>query len=762
MNTKQFHRRVWATVLLLALMVASMGATLYDLQINNGESYYEQTQRKIAESQPVPAARGQILDRNGQVLVSNRVVYQVTLKLKQMGDQRTAVLMELIEAARTEGVEWTDNLPITKTAPFRFTTDMPFYTIGRDDDGNVVRKLTRLGRLAVEMKWIEDPTKNPEPEPEEPQAPPEPSLMDKIKRFLKGESGQTQPPEKKEPEPLPDAETLLGKMCESFSVKGEGALDRKKAEKNGETVPALNIGEMAPEDARAVAGVLYEEYLRSTGIYQASEYVFAEDVDIDFISRVKERSLAGVIIEATTVRQYHTQYAAHLLGRVAQMNKNEWEYYKMVDEDGDGVADYQMNSVVGKEGVEKAFESYLRGRPGIRTVERNTKGQIVSEEWLTEPEPGGNVVLTLDIGLQAYAENVLAEAIPQLESERTEGGACVVLDVKNAEVLAAASYPTFDLSNYGQEVTEKAEDPLHPFVNRALSGAFPPGSTFKMLTAVAALEELDNITPNTKIKDLGRYTYYGPDGPPCWIFRQYGRTHGPVNVSDAIEVSCNYYFFDVGRQLGIRTLMDYAQRFGLGEKTGIELDERVGHMASPEFTQSQGQTWYDGNTLSAAIGQDSSQFSPLQLANYIATLVNGGTRHAAHILKEVKSSDFSQVVYHYEPEVLATIEIQDQNLEAVKAGMLALTQKSLRRYFQDLPFQVGGKTGSAQTALQSDSHAVFVCFAPYEEPEIAVALVVEHGGSGGDLAGMAADVMSYYFSSQETREEIPAENTLVR
>ena len=762
MNTKQFHRRVWAMVALLVMIITGMGAALYDLQINNGEGYYEQTQKKIADKQSVPAARGQILDRNGQVLVSNQVVYQVTLETSRMGEERGEILLSLMDAARLEGVEWTDNLPITNTAPFRFTTDMPYYTIVRDGDGGAKRSLTRLGRLAVHMKWIDDPTRSAEPEEESVQTPQEPGLLDKLKRFLKGETAEPEPLKEPEgPEPLPDAESLLGKMCASFSIQGEGAVNVKQAKREGLEVPALNIGDMSPADARALAGVLYEVYLRSTGVYQANEYVFAEDVGIGFISRVKERSLTGVVIEATTVRQYHTQYAAHLLGRVALMSKEEWAYYKTVDEDGDGVPDYQMNSVVGKEGVEKAFESYLRGRPGTRNVERNTRGKIVSEEWLTEPEPGGNVILTLDIGLQAYAENVLAESIPKLESERTEGGACVVVDVDTAEVLAAASYPTFDLANYGQEVQDKSDDPLHPFVNRAFNGAYPPGSTFKMLTGIAGLEE-EIVTPSTQIRDLGRYTYYGPDGPPCWIYRQYGGNHGLVDVADAIEVSCNYYFFDVGRQLGIRTLLDYAQRFGLGEKTGIELEERVGHMASPEFTQSQGQTWYDGNTLSAAIGQESSQFSPLQLANYIATLVNGGTRRAAHMLKEVKSSDFSQVIYRYEPQILSTIDIQEQNLNAVKSGMLALTQKSLARYFQGLPFKVGGKTGSAQTALQSDSHAVFVCFAPYEDPEIAVALVVEHGGSGGDLAGMAADIMSYYFSSQETREEITVENTLVR
>ncbi|NBI10352.1 penicillin-binding protein [Colidextribacter sp. OB.20] len=763
MDSKQFHRRVWAMVLLLALMVTTMGAALYDLQINNGDELRRQTQKKIAEEQSVPAARGQILDRNGQVLVSNKVVYQVTLDTKQMGDERCQTILELIRIARSEEVEWADSLPISQTAPLRFTTDMPYYTIGTGEDGNVARSLTRLGKLAVKQKWVDDPTAAPETEEESPAPAPEPGFLDKLKSFLKGGSGQQATAKTKEPKPLLGAEELLGKMCASFEIKGEGAVDEKEAKKTGETVPVLNIGDMSKEDARAVAGVLYELYLRSTGVYIANEYVFAQDVDIDFISRVKERGLTGVIIEATTVRQYHTQYAAHLLGRVALMDKDEWAYYKTVDEDGDGVPDYQMNNVVGKEGVEQAFESYLRGRPGTKAVERNTKGQVVSETWRTEPEPGGNVVLTLDIGLQGYVENVLAESVPKLPSEKKEGAACVVLDVKSSEVLAAASYPTFDLTNYAQELKDKGEDPLKPFLNRAFQGAYPPGSTFKPLTAIAGLEEEGIITPTTVIRDLGQYNYYGPNGPKCWIYRQGSGTHGSVNVSKAIEVSCNYFFFEVGRQLGISRLDDYAARFGLGEKTGIELEERTGVMASPEYTESHGQTWYDGNTLSVAIGQESSQFTPLQLANYIATLVNGGTRRAVHMLKEVKSSDFSQVIHSYEPQVLETIEIHDQNLKAVKAGMLALTtQGSVRNAFLGLPFQVGAKTGSAQTGLQSDSHAVFVCFAPFDDPEIAVAMAVEHGGSGGELAYMAADVLSYYFSSKETREEIPVENTLVR
>lgn len=761
MNSKQFHRRVWAMVLLLVLMVASMSAALYDLQINNGDEYRRKTQNKIAETQTVPAARGNLYDRNGQVLVSNKVIYEVRLNTRLMGtaEERNGVLMSLIQAARAESVVWADSLPISKTAPFTFTTAQPYYVTERDEDGNWVRTLTRLGKLAVNMKWIKDPTVEPEEEAE-PEKPREPGLTDRIKSFFGMGRQEEAPKEPTGPQPLPTAEQLLGKMCDSFSIKGEGAVDKKEAKKTGQTVPDLNIGSMSKTDARALAGVLYELYLRSREVYIATEYVFATDVDIDFISRVKELDLPGVEIEATTVRQYHTRYAAHLLGRVAQMDPDEWQYYKTVDEDGDGVGDYRMSDVVGKQGAELAFESLLRGRPGTRTVERNTKGKIVAQDWLKEPEPGDNVVLTLDIGLQAYVENLLADSVPKLQSEETEGAACVVLDVKTAEVLVAANYPTFDLTNYADELKEKADDPLKPFLNRALNGLYPPGSTFKMITAIAGLEE-GIITPKTKIRDEGRYTYWSQtNAPQCWIYRNSRGTHGLINVTDAIRVSCNYFFFDVGRQLGIDKLDEYANRFGLGEKSGIELGEETGVVAGPEYTESLGGTWYEGSITSVAIGQESTQVTPLQLANYIATLVNGGTRHAAHFLKETKSGDFSQVTYRYEPQVLDEIEIQEENLKAVKSGMLAMAQSTPA--FRALPFQAGAKTGSAQISAQTESNAVFVCFAPYDDPEIVVAMAVEHGGSGSELASMAADVLSYYFSSKETREEIPVENTLIR
>ena len=775
MDPKQFRRRALAVAVLLALMVAGMGATLYDLQINNGADYYEQSQRRVAETQTVESARGQILDRNGQVLVSNRVVYQVTLDTSLMkdedkdavttaGSRRNDTLLALIEAARAEGVEWTDNLPISKTEPFTFTTDTPYYTTSVDEEGETVHTLTRLGRLALELGWLEeDPTLDPEkaaapaPEPEEP------GLLDRIVDFFTGGGGEEPAPEPEEEEPYepPDAQALLGAMCRTFGLRGAGAVDEEETPEGN--IPPLNLGDLDPEDARAVAGVLYELYLRSTGVYQANEYVFAQEVDIDFISRVKEQSLPGVVIEATTVRQYHTPYAAHLLGRVTPIFPEEVEYYTSLDEDGDGVPDYSLNDTVGRDGVEQAFESYLRGDPGMRTVERNAEGKIVSETWLEEPEPGGNVVLTLDIGLQGYVEQVLAASVPAIDvEEETGGAACVVLDVDTAEVLTCASYPTYDITRYNADYNQYASDPTKPLLNRALQGLYAPGSTFKMVTAVAGLET-GIIEPDTEIEDLGRYTYWSSPQPMCWIYWQRGTTHGWINVSEAIEVSCNYFFYEVGREVGIDVLVDYATRFGLGQYTGIELFEEKGVMASPEFTESLGGTWYEGSVLSVAIGQESSQFTPVQLANYIATLVNGGTRNAVHLLKEVKSGDFSQVEYTYEPQVLGTIEIETENLQAVKAGMLALTtQGSVSQHFRDLPFQAGGKTGSAQVDDQTDANAIFVCFAPYDDPEVALALVVERGGSGSELGAMAADILSYYFSVQETRDEAPQENTLVR
>lgn len=775
MNPKQFHRRLIGVVLVLAILMTFLCSNLYSIQYVNGEDYANQSVARSYETQTVPASRGPILDRNGKVLVSNQISYQVTLSLSLMGEtaeERCANLITLIQVCREEGVTWADTLPITTTAPFSYTTEDPFYSVSTDENGNpeygedgeLVYDMTRLGRLAVYMGWIEDPTELAEGEIPQSDSTggTEPGIWDRIMGFFGMSQQEEVPQEEPEPYRLPTAEELLGEMCADFGIKGEGAVDETAAKESGETVPTLNIGDMSETDARAVAGVLYELYYRSR-ITNWPPYYFAEDVDVDFITRVKELGIKGVEIETSSVRKYETEFAAHLLGRVAAMNADEVDYYLGLDEG------YTQNDYVGREGAELAFESYLHGTPGERAVERNEDGKITSSVWLTDeetgeakvPEPGDNVFLTIDIELQQMVEELLAERVPGL-SDEVEGAACTVQLVDTGEILAAASYPTFNLDTYVEDYAENSTDPLKPLMNRAFQGLYPPGSTFKMITAIAGLEE-GIIEPSTIIRDLGRYTYWSTPQPMCWIYRQGGGTHGPVNVTRAIEVSCNYFMYDVGRRLGIDKLDEYAAMFGLGQKTGVELYEESGVVASPAFTESLGGTWYEGNVLSVAIGQESTQVTPIQLTNYISTLVNGGTRYSTHLLKTVKSSDFSQVIYEYEPQVQAEINIAQENLDAVTEGMRDLTtgDGSLASAFRNLPFEVGAKTGSAQVSSTSDSNAVFVCYAPYDDPEIAISLVVEHGGSGSVLASLAAEILAYYFTTPDSQSDVVTENTLM-
>ena len=703
MDSKQFHIRANGLVALVLALVLGLSAGLYNTQIINGADYARQSYQKIANKETVEASRGNITDANGRLLVSNRISYQITLDTGRMGDaqSRNDILARLIDICMDCGVEWTDSLPIAYTDPFDFTTADVFAYLSTDAQGNNTWNRTRLYRLALDRKWITTQT------------------------------GQ--------PVQLPTGRELLERMCETFKLDTEDL-----------------------QQARRVAGVLYELYLRSRDIYRTA-YTFAKDVDVDVISRVKEQGLAGVNIRPVSVRQYNTDYAAHLLGRVALMDEDDWARYKSVDVDEDQVPDYEMDDSVGKEGAEKVFESWLRGVSGVRGVELNSAGKVVSQSWIKQPVAGNNVSLTLDIGLQQVVEDTLAKRIPALPSKSTQGAAAVVIDVNSGGVLASASYPTYQLATYSADYNENAQDPLKPLYNRALLGTYAPGSTFKMVTGIAGLEE-GLVTPRTQILDTGVYRYYSDNGPRCWIYNSTGGTHGPQTVADAIKNSCNIYFYDVGRQLGIERLQKYAAMFGLGQKTGLELGESTGVMAGPEYTEAMGGTWYPGNTLSVAIGQESSQFTPIQLANYVATLVNGGTRYQTHLLKQVKSADNSRVLYEYQPVALDKLELKQSNLAAVKAGMLALTQEgSLAKYFSDLDVKVGAKTGSAQVSAGSkESNAVLVCFAPYDEPQIALAVVAEKGGTGSELGAVAADIFRFYFDEQTARERVDQENTPVR
>ncbi|MBQ1352284.1 MAG: penicillin-binding protein [Oscillospiraceae bacterium] len=486
-------------------------------------------------------------------------------------------------------------------------------------------------------------------------------------------------------------------------------------------------------EARRIIGVRYELALRAKEISQ-TEYVFASNVPSAFIATAKEHWYYGAVITPVNTRQYQTTYAAHLLGRIAPIDSTLWPSYQ--------AQGYPMNALVGRDGVEQAFEPYLRGVSGVRLTDTNTAGKVVNETYSVLPQPGKNISLTLDIKLQETTENALAAF---LKAKKSPGGAAVVMDVKTGGVLAMASYPTFDLAQYSAQYETLSQDPNKPLFNRATQGTYAPGSTFKMVTAAGALEE-GIITPSSRIRDTGRYTFYPDYQPMCWLYRQYGSTHGSINLSKALEVSCNVFFYDIGRRLTIEKLDDYAQRFGLGQKTGIELSESTGILAGPAYSASLGQDWVPGSTLAAAIGQSYHSFTPLQLCNYVATLANGGTRHQAHLLQTVTSYDNTQVEYQYAPIIEDSLDLSPATMKAIKKGMLAVTRNgTAARYFSGFDIAVCAKTGSAQVATSQQSNAVFVCFAPYDDPQVAIALVAEKGGSGYELGATARRILDAYF-----------------
>ena len=729
MEGRQFNRRTLAVAAVLAAVLAVFAGVLYNLQVVHGADYRAMSVVKITNRETVEGARGELLDRYGRELVTNRAVYEITLNTGLMGDEseRNPNLMALIDICRDNGQSWTDSFPVSAAAPFTYTTDTP---LAYEKEGGGVA-FTLLGQL-LNVLPMKDAVKAPLNLPST-------RDMEAAKTLADIPAG-------------PTAEELMDALRTYFEID-----------------PAWS-----DEDARALIGVLYEVNLRSYDINR-QEYVFAQGVDIDVISAVKERGLTGVSVETTTVRQYNTASAAHILGHVGSIYTENWETYRKLG--------YNMNDKVGIDGAENAFESYLHGESGTLVQELDTSGKVVGEYWYTdpetggtdEPEPGDNVMLTIDLRLQEKVEEILADTIENLDSEDTEGGAVVVESVKDGEVLAMASYPSYPPDVYSDTALYQqlaSDTVLTPLVNRATDGQYSPGSTFKPLVAIAALEE-GLVTPTEEIQDTGRLELpeeehypYGDSHPQCWIYRQYRGNHGWENLAEALRDSCNIYFYTLGHRLGIDKIDEYAAAFGLGQTTGIELPEKAGLVAGPETSEALGQTWYGGEVLNAAIGQGNTLVTPLQLANYIVALLNGGDHLVPHLLKTVKSSDYSRTVYEQEREVRNSLDLDPANVEAVKQGMWAVAndpESTVDQYLSNLAVEVGAKTGSAQVgSAELEADAIFTLFAPYDDPEIVISIVVEGGASGGNLAQAAGEIVNYYFSAEHTVEAVDAENTLLR
>ena len=673
-NPHPAKRRVMILLGVFGAFLLLFGAVLYDAQILHGSENRARSISSNATSEVVPASRGIITDRNGKVLVSNRLAYTLVFDRSGFTDDASLndAILRLIRLCQETGTAWNDTLPIAQTGSFlRYTND-------RSESFTQYLEKNKLTATAAGRQ-------------------------------------------------------LIAEMRALYHV------DESLSEK----------------DARLVIGVRYELHSRDS-------YTFAEDVSSEVLSLITDGRYEGVSIRTASARVYNTTLAAHILGTIGPIWQEEWSSNEKTGYVGYADKGYSMNDLVGKDGVEKAFEEYLRGTDGRRLVTTDEDGKLTGELYTREPQPGGTVALTLDIDLQADVERALAQTITGMidEDSNERGGAAAVVSVGSGEVLALASYPTYDLSTFNEDYEDLVADERLPMFNRATQGTYAPGSTFKMCTAVAALES-GIITPSSIIQDRGIYTYYRDPQPMCWVYRQGGSTHGRINVTQAITVSCNYFFYEVGRLTGIRTLDSYASQFGLGQSTGIEIGDSSGVLASPEWADSHNREWTDGQTITAAIGQSYNLFTPLQLANYIATLVGGGEHYQAHLLKNVKEYDNSRLLYVYDDEPLNTVEMSGSTVEAVTKGMHELTVSGGVAFaFRDCVVSAGAKTGSAQVGTDI-ANGVFVAYAPYEDPEIAVAIVIEKGGSGAALATAAVEIINSWFSHTADGAAI-GENTLLK
>ena len=704
-----------------AMALAVLGiylVVLFNTQVVHHEDYLAQSTQTITRSENVTASRGIITDRSGRTLVSNQYAYSLTFdpSLLKSGTDQNAAILRLLKLCREYDVDWDDNLPLSQSLPLSFTVD----DLTDTQKGHFLAYLRDL-KPARELlaAYVRQ----------------HPELL---KPAQEGETPL-------DPATAKDAELLKQTKAASLTnalLLDAGITPSKLLEWMREDLDLSP--DLSDEDARLILGVRYELKLRRLGANN-NPYVLAENVDVAFCSLISDGEFQGAQVTRSSTRAYETTYAAHVLGLVGPISN----YTDELKEAG-----YKSGDTIGISGAEAAFEKYLRGTDGKRVTSVNSDGKITGEYYKVEPRSGYTVELTLDLDLQQAVEDTLAAKVEQLNKKdglTNRGAAAAVIKVGTGEILALASCPTYDLSTYRKDYNELSADPAKPIFNRATSSPYAPGSTLKPATAVAALESGVTTTTET-IFDPGYWKYPSAtweNQTNCW--KRSG--HGRMNVTSAITNSCNTYFMEMGYRMGLDTLNEYYSAFGLGEPTGIEIGENTGSQAVNENGQDQA-PW-------AAFGQANQEYTPLQLANYIATLVSGGKHCPAHLLKSVKSYDNSEIIATGSTEPLNAMNISDSTLQAVKKGMLGYTTNggSVAVPFQNCVVSAGAKTGTAQIG-GAMKNGVFVAFAPYDDPEIAVALVLENADAGAVLASTAVDIINSYFSRSDTVSVVP-ENQLI-
>ena len=674
--------RALAMLLAFALILGLFGGRMYAVQMLDAGNIVADSDT-YTTYYTVKAARGELLDRNGNVMVGNRATYNLVFNTFVLTNTKGANdhLLRLVNMARELGVDYIENFPVTETRPYEYTLSE---------------------QSAAWQGYFQD-----------------------YLWYLEIDSDIS-------------ASRLMEELRELYKIPES----------------------WSDADARAVIGLYYELMLR-TDITNLSSYVFLEDVPDDILNAILELNVPGLDAAASTTREYYTTYAAHILGTISAMNSDDWKVYK---EKG-----YKMDDKIGKSGLEKAFEEYLHGTDGrlARVVDKN--GNIVSQYYTKEPVAGHNVETSIDLGLQMVAEETMRQIHEELVANGGNGAdiqgmACVAMDTRTGEVLACASYPSYDPATYNKLYNELMEDPLKPTRNRALMEAYPPGSTFKVAMSIAGLES-GKIDRYTQIRDDGVFTKYGTPSPKCLVYSRTGGTHGYLDVAGALRVSCNYFYYKLGDWMDWEDVDSVVKSLGLGEHTGIELGENIGQRANAETKKKNysgsDANWYAMDQVLASIGQSDHRYTPMQLCAYASAVANKGTRYAATFLKRVVSADYSELVEENTREILSVTKMSPETIAAVYDGMHQVTSASGGSgvsAFRGFDIKVCGKTGTAEHETGGSSNGAFICFAPMDDPEIAVAVYGEKAGSGAYMARVARAVLDAYFGADETSDAETYEN----
>ena len=697
---RQFSNRY--TVIAVAFILISV---LYIVSIASIQLNYEPTKRRTEteteRTEPIEAMRGEIFDRNGKALVTNDYSYSLVLNYGTMPDTYTAgnrsiiAVMQALSATGCEDKRCGDSWVFSGSYP------NIVYDPEKLTDENLRARLARV-KKALELDT-------------------DASAYEVIEK--------------------------LARKCRILDSRG-----RVNTDDDGRPLYTY-------EEITTVLRVRYEmEVIRFA---KAQPLTIAEDVSEELITYVAEHEIEGAMIKTTVSRVYHYPgIASHILGRVGSIPISSAEEYA---EQG-----YAPNAKVGVSGVEKAFEQYLRGMDGERVIVEDSEGHVIDTYVSKEPQAGNDIWLTIDIELQAATEQALAENIAYIldtEASSTDAvvqnaikngslaraGAMTVINPKTGEVLALASNPTYDLSTFSQNYEALSSDPRAPLVNRALSGTYPPGSTFKVGIAVAALSE-HIVSPSSTVHCSGQYTYYDDYQPKCWNI--WG--HGDLDATHAIGASCNVIFFEMGRLLTIDNINKYCRLYGFGQPTGIELTdvENTGVLADPEYARDNGLEWTAGRVIATAIGQGYNSFNPLQISCYMSMIVNQGVRYSAHLLGSVREFHTGRIIYSPDPEIAASFDMSDSTYKTVMDGMglvVSSPTSMTSRYLADYPVKVGAKTGTAQVGDGSVDNCVFAAFAPFDDPEIVFSCVIEHGVNGYYAAMGAKQVFNSYFGFTENK-----------